>query len=76
MNLHSCQNCWFNGLQYGALGLPVGYCSRHNKILNVSDRSTCGLHLRKDLTVLRAIEYRKYIDSISPQILLVVSLMA
>lgn len=56
MSLHSCQNCWFNGLQYGALGLPVGYCSQHKKILNVPDRSTCGLHLRKDLTVSRAIE--------------------
>lgn len=56
MNLHSCQNCWFNGLQYGALGLPVGYCSKHRKILNFPDGSTCGLHLRKDLTVLRAIE--------------------
>lgn len=56
MKLHSCQNCWFNGLQYGALGLPVGYCSRHRKILNAADVTTCGLHLRKDLTVLRAKE--------------------
>jgi len=56
MKLHSCQNCWFNGLQYGALGLPVGYCSRHKKILNVADGTTCGLHLRKDLTVNRAKE--------------------
>lgn len=54
MKLHSCQNCWFNGLQYGALGLPVGYCSRHQKILNAADGTTCGLHLRKDLTVVRA----------------------
>jgi hypothetical protein len=56
MKLHSCQNCWFNGLQYGALGLPVGYCSRHRKILNFPDGTTCGLHLRKDLAVLRAKE--------------------
>ena len=56
MNLHSCQNCWFNGLQYGALGLAVGYCHRHKKILNSPDVTTCGLHLRKDLTVLRAIK--------------------
>lgn len=56
MKLHSCQNCWFNGLQYGALGLAVGYCSRHRKILNAADGTTCGLHLRKDLTVLRAKE--------------------
>lgn len=57
MKLHSCQNCWFNGLQYGALGLAVGYCSRHKKILNVADGTTCGLHLRKDLTVSRAEEF-------------------
>ncbi len=67
MKLHSCQNCWFNGLQYGALGLAVGYCSRHKKILNVSDRTTCGLHLRKDLTVARAKEvseiHKKYYTS-------------
>lgn len=56
MKLHSCQNCWFNGLQYGALGLAVGYCSRHRKILNFADGTTCGLHLRKDLTVHRARE--------------------
>ncbi len=56
MKLHSCQNCWFNGLQYGALGLAVGYCDRHKKILNVPDGTTCGLHLRKDLTLIRAIE--------------------
>ena len=56
MNLHSCQNCWFNGLQYGALGLPVGYCSRHNKLLNISDGITCGLQVRKDLSIDRAQE--------------------
>ncbi len=56
MKLHSCQNCWFNGLQYGPLGLAVGYCARHKKILNVPDGTTCGLHLRKDLTLIRAIE--------------------
>jgi hypothetical protein len=56
MKLPSCQNCWFNGLQYGALGLAVGYCARHRIILNAADRTTCGLHLRKDLTVSRARE--------------------
>ncbi|MFA7242355.1 MAG: hypothetical protein WC091_19760 [Sulfuricellaceae bacterium] len=56
MKLHSCQNCWFNGLQYGALGIAVGYCSRHKKILNVADGTSCGLHLRKDLSVSRAKE--------------------
>lgn len=59
MSLHSCQNCWFNGLQYGALGLALGYCSRHKKILNVPGITTCGFHLRKDLTVLRALEVSK-----------------
>ena len=54
MKLNSCQNCWFNGLQYGALGLSFGYCTRHKKLLNAPDKTTCGLHLRKDLTVLRA----------------------
>lgn len=57
MKLHSCQNCWFNGLQYGALGLAVGYCSRHKKILNAADGTTCGLHLRKDLSINRAREF-------------------
>lgn len=56
MKLHSCQNCWFNGLQYGALGLSIGYCVRHKKILNAPDGTTCGLHLRKDLTLARALE--------------------
>jgi hypothetical protein len=52
--LVSCQNCWFNGLQYGALGLSVGYCSRHRIILNAADATTCGLHVRKDLSLDRA----------------------
>lgn len=52
--LHSCENCWFNGLQYGALGLPVGYCTRHRKVLNAADFTTCGQHLRKDLSLHRA----------------------
>jgi len=56
MKLHSCQNCWFNGLQYGALGLAVGYCAMHKKILNFPDGTTCGSHLRKDLTLSRALE--------------------
>lgn len=56
MKFHSCQNCWFNGLQYGLLGLAFGYCSRHKKILNMPDGTTCGLHLRKDLTAHRAKE--------------------
>jgi hypothetical protein len=54
MNLQSCQNCWFNGLQFGALGLPVGYCTHHRKILNFSDGTTCGMQIRKDLSLVRA----------------------
>ncbi|RWR51307.1 hypothetical protein EOW65_03835 [Sinirhodobacter ferrireducens] len=54
MKLQSCQNCWFNGLQYGSIGLPVGYCTRHRKVLNRSDETTCGLHIRKDLGLARA----------------------
>lgn len=52
--LQSCQNCWFNGLQYGALGLPVGFCTRHRKILNAADFTTCGQQRRKDLSLSRA----------------------
>jgi hypothetical protein len=59
MNLQSCQNCWFNGLQFGALGLPVGYCIRHRMILNFSDGTTCGMHYRKDLSLSRASEVAK-----------------
>jgi hypothetical protein len=54
--LQSCQNCWFNGLQYGGLGLAVGYCSRHQKILFAADATTCGQHMRKDLSCKRARE--------------------
>jgi len=56
MKLQSCNNCWFNGLQYGVLGLSVGYCSRHRKILNAPGETTCGWQLRKDLTLGRAVE--------------------
>ncbi len=53
MIVQSCENCWFNGLQYGSLGLSVGYCTLHNKILNSSHSITCGSHQRKDLTLNR-----------------------
>ena len=56
MIIQSCQNCWFNGLQYGPLGLPVGYCSIHKVILNHSESTTCSYHLRKDLSLHRAVE--------------------
>lgn len=59
MNLQSCQNCWFNGLQYGAVGLSVGFCVRHRKVLTLSDETTCGLHIRKDLGLARAKEVAK-----------------
>ncbi len=67
--LHACQNCWFNGLQYGVLGLPVGYCSRHGVVLNASSVTTCGLHVRKDLPLARAkqvsvVHSQKYSDAI------------
>lgn len=54
MNLQSCQNCWFNGLQYGAVGLSVGFCVRYRKVLTLSDETTCGSHIRKDLGLVRA----------------------
>jgi hypothetical protein len=71
--LQSCQNCWFNGLQYGALGLPVGYCSRHQKILNAAEGTTCGLQIRKDLPLKRAqqvasVHAARYADSVIVQI--------
>lgn len=56
MKLQSCQNCWFNGLQFGDVGLSVGFCARHQKILNLSDELTCGQQVRKDLGFVRAKE--------------------
>ncbi|WP_149574805.1 hypothetical protein [Xanthobacter oligotrophicus] len=56
MKLQACQNCWFNGLQYGSVGLSFGYCSRHRKVLNIADETTCGQHIRKDLGLARAQE--------------------
>ncbi len=53
MITQSCQNCWYNGLQYGVLGLSVGYCVLHKKILNVSTSTTCHYHKRKDLALYR-----------------------
>ena len=56
MMLQSCQNCWFNGLQYGSVGLSYGYCARHKVVLNNADETTCGQHIRKDLGFERAQE--------------------
>lgn len=49
MNLLSCSNCWFNGLQYGPLGLSAGYCAEHRVVLRQADWTTCPRHMRKDL---------------------------
>lgn len=47
--LASCANCWFNGLQYGSIGLNVGYCTEHRLVLRRPDETTCGRQVRKDL---------------------------
>jgi hypothetical protein len=49
MSLKSCQNCVFNGLQYGTLGSATGYCVAHQRLLRAGDQTTCGRLLRKDL---------------------------
>lgn len=49
MILLSCSNCWYNGLQYGALGLHMGFCVEHRVALKHADETTCGRQLRKDL---------------------------
>jgi hypothetical protein len=49
VNLLSCSNCWFNGLQYGPLGLSAGYCAEHRVVLRQADWTTCPRHMRKDL---------------------------
>lgn len=46
--LASCANCWFNGLQYGSIGLSVGYCTEHKLVLRRSEDLTCRRHMRKD----------------------------
>ncbi len=47
--LASCENCWFNGLQNGSIGLALGYCVEHRIVLRDSGATTCGKHFRKDL---------------------------
>lgn len=59
MNHNSCQNCWFNGLQYGALGFNYGYCSKKNIVLLNAENTTCNQQIRKDLTIERAIATNK-----------------
>jgi hypothetical protein len=64
----SCENCWFNGLQYGAIGLAVGYCTRHKKILHESAQLTCAYHRRKDLSLTRALEVSRQHVRVFPEI--------
>jgi len=50
----SCSNCWHNPLQNDAVGLQVGYCTRHHRVLHDSDALTCGQQKRKDLPLASA----------------------
>jgi len=56
----SCANCWFNALQHGSVGLPVGYCSEHRVVLRRSDETTCGRQIRKDLLLNSAKEFQHH----------------
>ncbi len=47
----SCLNCWHNALQYGSVGLSIGFCTEHSLLLNRSTETTCGRHMRKDLSL-------------------------
>jgi len=49
MNLFACSNCCYNALQYGPLGLSIGYCVEHRVVLRQADETTCPRHVRKDL---------------------------
>jgi len=49
MLLLSCVNCSSNGLQYDTVGMSVGYCAEHKRVLNTPSVLTCGRLLRKDL---------------------------
>jgi hypothetical protein len=50
MLLLSCINCSFNALQYGNIGMQIGYCPEHGKVLRTPGLTTCGRLFRKDLT--------------------------
>ena len=50
----SCSNCWHNPLQNDAVGLPVGWCTLHHRVLYESDSLTCGHQKRKDLPLASA----------------------
>lgn len=47
--LASCENCCFNPLQNGSVGLSYGYCVEHRVILRDASSTTCSRHFRKDL---------------------------
>lgn len=49
MLLVSCVNCCYNGLQYDTLGMVVGYCTEHKRVLRTPSDLTCGRLFRKDL---------------------------
>ena len=51
MLLISCVNCCFNGLQSDTVGMSVGYCVEHKKVLQTPSETTCGRLLRKDLSI-------------------------
>ncbi|MBH1680508.1 MULTISPECIES: hypothetical protein [Stenotrophomonas] len=55
--LTSCENCWFNPLQNGSVGLSLGYCTEHRVTLRDSSATTCGRHFRKDLSLASAENY-------------------
>lgn len=59
--LISCANCWFNGLQYGSVGLSLGgYCTEHRVVLRKPDETTCGRQVRKDLLLYSAKESNRH----------------
>ncbi|MFS8067456.1 MAG: hypothetical protein ACMG6S_13930 [Byssovorax sp.] len=67
MNRLSCTYCSFNALQYGPLGLSVGYCVQHHVVLRRADETTCARQLRKDLSresreAAHAAHGRRYLD--------------
>jgi hypothetical protein len=58
--LISCANCWFNGLQYGSVGLSFGYCTEHRLVLRKPDETTCGRQVRKDFLLYSAKESNRH----------------
>jgi len=56
-SLASCENCWFNGLQHGSIGLSLGYCTEHKVVLRRPSETTCARHMRKDLLLDTAVQF-------------------